>query len=129
MMLRMLRITFSGADLDALRYWRFQHPDPRIQRRMEALYARSQGVANGDILRRCNLSKASLHCYLHAYVTGGFESVNYLQRSGRAVPSTGIVRRSKPSFGNIPPRRWRKRRRESKPSLGVRTGRRRCGSF
>lgn len=75
----MLRITFSEADLDALRYWRFQHPDPRIQRRMEALYLRSQGVANGDILRLCRISKASFHRYLHAYVTGGIESLKHLQ--------------------------------------------------
>jgi transposase len=75
----MLRITFSEADLDALRYWRFQHPDPRIQRRMEALYLRSQGVANADILRLCSISKASFHRYLHAYVTGGIESLKHLQ--------------------------------------------------
>ena len=74
----MLRITFREADLDALRYWRFQHPDPRMQRRMEALYVRSQGVANGDILRLCSISKASFHRYLHAYVTGGIESLKYL---------------------------------------------------
>jgi transposase len=61
-----------------LRYWRVQHPDPRIPRRMEALYLRSQGVANGDILRLCSISKASFHRYLHAYVTGGGESWKHL---------------------------------------------------
>jgi len=33
----LLRITFSDVDIDALRYWRLPHPDPRLQRRMEAL--------------------------------------------------------------------------------------------
>jgi len=75
----MLRITCREADLDAWRYWRFQHPDPRIQRRMEALYLRRQGVAHGDILRLCSISKASFHRYLHAYVTGGIESLKHLQ--------------------------------------------------
>ena len=75
----MLRITFSEADLDAWRYWRVQHPDRRIQRRMEALYVRSQGVANGDSLRLCRLSKASFHRSLHAYVTGGLEALKHLQ--------------------------------------------------
>jgi transposase len=46
---------------------------------MEALYLRSQGVANGDILRLCRISKASFHRYLHAYVTGGVESLKHLQ--------------------------------------------------
>jgi transposase len=75
----MLRITFSEADINALRYWRFQHPDPRIQRRMEALYLRSQGMANGDILRLCRISKASFHRYLNAYVTGGLEALKHLE--------------------------------------------------
>src|SRR3989442_15914623 len=67
----MIRISFSEADLEALRYWRFHHPDPRVQVRMEALYLRSQGEANHDILQLCDISKASFHRYLTAYVTGG----------------------------------------------------------
>ena len=67
----MLKIPFSEADINALRHWRFHHPDPRIQVRMEALYWRSQGVANADIVRLCGISKASFHRYLQAYVRGG----------------------------------------------------------
>lgn len=67
----MIKISFGEADIEALRYWRFQHPDPRVQVRMEALYWRSQKVANGAILRLCGISKASFHRYLQAYVTGG----------------------------------------------------------
>ena len=69
----MIKINFSAADVDALRYWRFQHPDPRVQVRLEALYLRSQGMANRDILRLCGLSKASFHRYLNVYIAGGIE--------------------------------------------------------
>jgi hypothetical protein len=75
----LLRITFSDVDIDALRYWRFPHPDPRLQRRMEALSWRSQGVADGDILRLCSRSNASVHRYLNADVTGGIEALQHLQ--------------------------------------------------
>jgi transposase len=75
----LLRITFSDVDIDALRYWRFPHPDPRLQRRMEALSWRSQGVADGDIWRLWSRSKASVHRYLHADVTGGIEALKHLQ--------------------------------------------------
>mgnify|MGYP003406891218 CR=1 FL=1 len=34
----MINITLSEADIKALRHGRFQHPDPRIQGRMDALY-------------------------------------------------------------------------------------------
>lgn len=75
----MIKIPFSEADLEALRYWRFHHPEPRIQVRMEALYLRSQGVANADILRLCGISKASFHRYLRAYVAGGIEQLKRLE--------------------------------------------------
>jgi transposase len=71
----MLKIPFSDADIEALRYWRFHHPDPRIQVRLEALYLRSQGVATGEILRLCGISKASFQRYLQVYVRGGIEQL------------------------------------------------------
>ena len=75
----MLKITFSAADIEALQYWRFQHPDPRIQRRMEALYLRSQRVPARELPRLCGISKASFHRYLQAYVTGGIEQLKHLE--------------------------------------------------
>lgn len=75
----MITITFSEADIEALRYWRFHHPDPRVQVRMEALYLRSQEVANRDILRLCGISKASFHRYLTAYVMGGIAQLKHIE--------------------------------------------------
>jgi len=75
----MITINFSDTDLAALQYWRFHHPDPRVQVRMEALYLRSQGVANRDIPRLCGMSKASFHRYLTAYATGGIERLQYFE--------------------------------------------------
>jgi transposase len=75
----MISITFRETDIEALRYWRFHHPDPRIQVRMEAIYLRSQRVANGDIPRLCGISNASFHRSLHAYVSGGIEPLKHLE--------------------------------------------------
>lgn len=74
----MIKIPFSEEEIEGLRYWRFHHPDPRVQVRMEALYLRSQGVANSDILRLCGISKASFHRYLQAYVRGGMEQLKQI---------------------------------------------------
>jgi transposase len=73
----MMKMSFSEAEIAALRHERFQHPDPRVQVRMEALFLRSQGVANHDILRLCGISKASFHRYLTAYVTGGIAQLKH----------------------------------------------------
>jgi transposase len=75
----MLTINFSDADRAALPYWRFHHPDPRVQVRMEALYLRSQGVANRDIPRLCGISKASVQRSLTAYATGGIERLQHCE--------------------------------------------------
>ncbi len=71
----MIKIEFSQEAIEALRYWRFHHPDPRAQLRMEAIYLRSQGMNNRDIIWLCGISKASFHRYLEAYVTGGIEKL------------------------------------------------------
>ena len=44
------QIIFNEEDISALRYGRFQHPDPRVQVHGSP-YLRSQGVANAEILR------------------------------------------------------------------------------
>jgi len=76
----MIKIHFSEAEIEALRYWRFHHPDPRVHVRMEALSLRSHGVATGDIPRLCGISKASFHRSLNAYVAGGIEQLKRLEQ-------------------------------------------------
>jgi len=65
------KIEFTTAEREALQYWRFHHPHPRVQRKMEALYLQSQGVAPATILRLCAISKPTFYRYLHAYRAGG----------------------------------------------------------
>jgi transposase len=75
----MIKIAFADAEIAALRYGRFHHPDPRIQVRLEALYLRSQGVANADIQRLCGISKASFHRFLTIYASGGIEALKRIE--------------------------------------------------
>jgi transposase len=73
----MIKIIFNEEDISALRHGRFQHPDPRVHVRLEALYWRSQGVANTEILRLCGMSKASFHRYLKADMVGGITQLKH----------------------------------------------------
>lgn len=75
----MIKIVFNEEAITALRYGRFQHPDPRVQVRMEALYLRSQGIANAESLRVCGISKARFQRYLKAYVVGGVAQLQRLE--------------------------------------------------
>ena len=42
----MIKIEFSEQDLKTIEYERFNHPIPLVQRRMEALWLKSQGLAH-----------------------------------------------------------------------------------
>ena len=47
----MIEIEFSPEEIDALEYERYHYPHPQVQRKMEVLYLKSQGVAHQDIRR------------------------------------------------------------------------------
>jgi len=71
----MKQIEFTTAEREALHHWRFHHPHPRVQRKMEALYLKSQGVAPAEICRLCMVSKPTFYRYLQEYGEGGIEQL------------------------------------------------------
>jgi transposase len=69
----MLKLAWSTEAIEAWRYWRFHHPHPLVQLKMEVVLLRSQGVSNEQIQSLCGISKATLYRYLHEYRAGGVE--------------------------------------------------------
>ena len=74
----MLKLAWSTEAVEALRYWRFHHPHPLVQLKMEVVLLRSQGVSNEQIQHICGISKATLYRYLHEYREGGVERLKAL---------------------------------------------------
>ncbi len=74
----MLHLTFSETDIDQLHYERFHHPHPRVQRKMEALYLKSQGFAHREIAQMIRVSEPTVLSYLRAYQAGGIEQLKAL---------------------------------------------------
>lgn len=71
----MTQIEFTTAEREALHYWRFHHPHPRVQRKMEALYLKSQGLSPEDVCRLCAISTTTFYRYLRQYGEGGIETL------------------------------------------------------
>jgi transposase len=71
----MEKIEFTTAEREALHYWRFHHPHPRVQLKLEALYLKSQDLTPEDIGRLCAISPTTFYRYLHEYRTGGIEKL------------------------------------------------------
>jgi transposase len=78
----MIQIEFTFAEIDALDYERYHHPDPKIQKRMEALYLKSQKLEHQQIRRLCRISKTTLTTYLYAYSDGGIERLKVFNYPG-----------------------------------------------
>lgn len=58
-----IKIEFTPEEIDALEYELYYHPDPKAQKKMEALYLKSQGVEHPEICRLCRISKTTLATY------------------------------------------------------------------
>ena len=77
----MIKIEFTEEDMKALDYERYHHPHPRVQRRMEALWLKSQNVSHKQIRKFTGIS-SNTHCYLRKYLEYGIEGlkeVNFYQ--------------------------------------------------
>jgi DNA-binding CsgD family transcriptional regulator len=74
----MFRIEFSENEIKALNYERYHHPHPCVQRKMEALYLKSQGLSHAEICRLTRISGNTLRSYLRDYQAGGLEQLKAL---------------------------------------------------
>ena len=71
----MIKLEFTEDEKQSLYYERYHHPHPRVQRKMEALWLKSQGVAHREISRLTGISSTTLTSYLRAYQEGGMEAL------------------------------------------------------
>ena len=74
----MIDIEFTIAEQEAFHYWRFHHPHPRVQLKMEVLYLKSQSLPLPVICRLCRISKTTFYRYLHDYQAGGLDQLKEL---------------------------------------------------
>ena len=79
----MIKINFSQEEIEALHYERYHHPHPKVQKKMEVLYLKSQGVAHKDICQLCQMSKTTFVSYLKQYQKGGVERLKKLGYKGQ----------------------------------------------
>lgn len=64
-------LQFSEDDLRLLAADRYEHPDPRVQRRMEVLWLISQGETQARAGQLGGVSKATVERYVALYRKGG----------------------------------------------------------
>ena len=71
----MINIEFTPEEVDALELERYHHPDPKVQKKMEVLYLKSQQLTHRDICRVCRISEPTLVTYLKHSQEGGIDQL------------------------------------------------------
>jgi len=71
----MIRIDFPEQDLSRIKKLRYDHPHPRVRKRMDVLWLKSQGLPHEAICRLTDICGNTLRKVLRRYQCGGLESV------------------------------------------------------
>jgi transposase len=71
----MIRIEFTEQDLKKIQRLRYEHEHPRVRRRMEALWLKSQGLPHQEICKLAGVSSNTLREYLKLFQAGGVEKL------------------------------------------------------
>jgi len=75
-------MTITESDIEQLRYERYHHPHPHVQRQMEALFLKSQGFGHKDIAELTGICPNTLRVYWRDDQIGGIEKlqeINFYQ--------------------------------------------------
>lgn len=74
----MIQLTFTNDEIDQLNYECYHHPHPRVQRKMETLWLKSQKLPHHQICQLAGISSTTLTRYLHSYQVGGIDQLKVI---------------------------------------------------
>ncbi len=79
----MRRFDFTDEQLRAIAHDRFHHVDPRVQRRMEILWLKSQGETHARIAELAAVSRRTVQRLLDVFAAGDLKAVRQFHEQGR----------------------------------------------
>lgn len=80
--MRRIEVVFTDEEKDQLHYERFHHPHPRVQKKMEALWLKSQGLSHKEICRLVGICRNTLRSYINDFLEGGVEGLKRFDAKG-----------------------------------------------
>jgi transposase len=118
----MRQFTFSDELLAEIRHDRYHHPHPRVQRKMEVLWLKSQGLTHADIAQLADVSPRSVQRYLDEFEQGGLPRLRQLNWSGKACELDPHHASLEAYFLEHPPRSVREAQQAIQRLTGIRRG-------
>jgi len=74
----MIEVAFTKEDVQMLNHERYNHPHPRVQRKMETLWLKSHKIPHKQIAKIAGISINVVTLYLREYKEGGIEKLKEL---------------------------------------------------
>lgn len=99
----MIELAFTPEIIEELHHERFNHPHPRVQLKMEAIYLRGKGFSCKDVCAICKISKWTLINYAKDFTSGGVESLKKFDCRGRSSSLEKYTASLKEEFSKRPP--------------------------
>ena len=99
----MIHIEFTEEQINELKSERYHHPHPRVQRKMEALFLKSQGLTHGQVGKLVGVCQDTLREYFRQYQIGGIEAlkaISFYRPKSALVAHKGTIEEE---FRNNPP--------------------------
>jgi transposase len=119
----MAKLTFTEANKQALHKERFEHPHPRVQQRMEALWLISQGLVYSEVARLSCVSEATVDRYVASYRNDGLDGLRNLNWGNSSVSELVDHQESlEESFRKNPPHTVAEARQRIKDETGIERG-------
>ena len=69
----MLKIDILETDITLLKHWRYNHPHPRVMRKMDVLYLKSLNISDDNICKITGICGNTMRAYYKQYKEGGIE--------------------------------------------------------
>ena len=125
----MIHIDFTEEAIAQLRQERYEYPHPRVQRKMDALLLKSQGLSHGDIGKIVGVCQDTLREYLYQYQNGGIEAlkvINFYQPTSELAKHQGTI---EDEFRANPPATVKEAANRIKELTGIQRSVHRVGKF
>lgn len=95
--------SFTDTVVETIAVERYQHPDPRVQERMEILWLKSKGESHDRIAELANVSRSTVQRTLRIYTSQGLEGIRSFGWKGRSSALTPHRTTIEESFRQHPP--------------------------
>ena len=118
----MARLTFSDEQRNELRRERFEHPHPRVQRRMDVLWFVSLGETYSEAARLAGVSDATVDRYVALYRKQGIEGLKRFDWKGPAGELTEHKTSLEELFRDEPPHTTAEACRRIEEVTGIKRG-------